>query len=379
MFGMSLFDVLSSVAVSLSTLPMPVDLPFPHAPYDGTRLGNIYTCQAQGFAFTLGFITVFTYNAMLFVYYTCAIAFQIEDKKIAKYVEPILHIISVASGLTSSILPLIHGLYNPTLWDAWCSIAASEGVGGDAEEFYVKTKNINVITTAIIMTLVASIISSIILIMWKVIQEERKMNQTKLKRYSARLAQATKSRQNNIKVVFIQAMTYLLAFMITLGIILVRSVIVEPQWMIYLSFYLVPLQGFFNALIFIAHKVHNYRRLHSDISRCNVIKLLFKGKAQDPFLFSISLVRMCDNERDEDNMMCSSNEDDSKDLRIGNNENISAFESSNNHVYVDEESKVDLDSFIGFPSVTDPSPYSNNCIREGLSGFSDSSGIQDRP
>jgi hypothetical protein len=61
MLGMSTADVLGSLAMGLSTLPMP------RCPYEelniqydwaGMRLGNVYTCNAQ--AFFYGFVGVST-------------------------------------------------------------------------------------------------------------------------------------------------------------------------------------------------------------------------------------------------------------------------------------------------------------------------------
>ena len=57
MFGMSCADILGSIAMSLTTLPMPSeDVP---STWAGTRLGNVYTCTAQGFLFILGIFCMF--------------------------------------------------------------------------------------------------------------------------------------------------------------------------------------------------------------------------------------------------------------------------------------------------------------------------------
>jgi len=94
MFGMSLADLLSSISIALSTLPMPSSMPkeeeYLYKNWQGrTRLGNTYTCNAQGFFQSFGFITTIHYNCMLCVYYACAIAFAMQDKTIKKRVEPI--------------------------------------------------------------------------------------------------------------------------------------------------------------------------------------------------------------------------------------------------------------------------------------------------
>ena len=351
MFGMSFFDILSSVAIGLSTLPMPKDLPFPHSPYDGTRLGNVQTCEAQGFMFILGFITVFAYNAMLFIYYTCSIAFQLKEKKIVKFVEPILHIAPIAFGLSVAIPPLIHDLYNPTTWDAWCTIAATGRGKETLNEDWMKMKmsNIDALVTQLCITLIALISVSTALIVWRVMKVERQLQNPRIKRRSAaQLQEATRS-HGNTKVVVKQVLAYLLSFAISLGVLLVRSVIVEPEWVIYLSFALMPLQGFFNALIFISHKVYNYRRVYGGVSRCDVIKLLFRGNADEPLLFSrIAMVRMNDDGSIIDIEV--SNENGNEVLHINNDDIVSASEFGID-VFIDEESKRDMDGLsAGFSS-----------------------------
>ena len=374
MFGMSLFDILGSVAISLTTLPMQKELPFDHPPYDGTRLGNNQTCQAQGFIITLGFIVVIAYNVMLFVYYTCAIAFQMEDKKIAKYVEPVLHISSVGFGLAVAIPPLVHDLYNPTDWDAWCTITASgrEDIQFDETRINHKVTNIDTLKTASCSIIAIIIIASTILIMRKVNQIERDLNNSTIKRRSIIHDKATKSLQNT-KIVFVQVMAYLSSFLITFGCVFLRSVINEPDWVIYLSFVLIPLQGFFNALIFISHKVYNYRRVYGDISRCGVIKLLFQKRHAEPFLFTrISLVRRNDDGKIADIEL--SNEGGNEVLHINKEDAVSASPQSQGKLACfDEESKQDLDGLSGFSSVADPISSADNYSRQGLSGFSERS------
>ena len=120
MVGMSCADIISSIAVGLSTLPMPSKLPYdPPIEFKGNRLGTIATCEAQGFCFVFGFVAVFNYNVMLSLYNACAIAFRMEEDRIVKRVEPILHILPVALGLSMAIPALLLELYNPVGWDAW--------------------------------------------------------------------------------------------------------------------------------------------------------------------------------------------------------------------------------------------------------------------
>ena len=121
MLGMSLSDIISSIAMALSTLPMPVDLPYkiPVEGFVGTRIGNIATCEAQGFCYVFGFSTMFAYNFSLCLYNACAIAFQMEEDKIKRRVEPFLHLFPLFCGVVLAVPPLPLQLYNPVSFDAW--------------------------------------------------------------------------------------------------------------------------------------------------------------------------------------------------------------------------------------------------------------------
>ena len=195
----------------------------------------------------------------------------------------------------------------------------------------------------------ALIFTSIILIIWRLIKLQREMRRISMKRcsYSTNLNEVHKSLQN-IKVIVIQVMVYLLSFTMSFGILFIRSIINEPNWAVYLSFILIPLQGLFNALIFISHKVYNYRRVHRDVSRWSVIKLLFQGNAKEPFLISrISLVEK--NDHGEAINIEISNENGDKVLHIDKHEAVSASQSGGK-VFVDEESGQDLDGLSWFSS-----------------------------
>lgn len=85
LLGMSLFDVVVSSSICLSTIPMPVDTPGVY----GAR-GTTQTCAASGFfnQFMLGSIL---YNLVLAIYYTMSGRYHMSDKEFARRYEPHLH------------------------------------------------------------------------------------------------------------------------------------------------------------------------------------------------------------------------------------------------------------------------------------------------
>ena len=89
--GMSLFDIIGSVSVALTTVPMPVDqmYPFSHT------YGTVSTCAAQGFLITLACGVTLLYSAGLGFFHLCLINFKVNDESIRKFVEPTIHVISL--------------------------------------------------------------------------------------------------------------------------------------------------------------------------------------------------------------------------------------------------------------------------------------------
>jgi hypothetical protein len=148
------------------------------------------------------------------------------------------------------------------------------------------------------------VIISFVLIIYRVLSTEiylARMNKTVIRRSALVERQEIKDVHKNTKVVTIQALAYLVSFCLSIGLLLIRALINEPDWLIYLSITLMPLQGFFNLLIFLGHKVYNFRRVNADISRWDTIKILFRGAHEEPVIFSrISLVRLDQEKRELD-------------------------------------------------------------------------------
>ena len=116
---------------------------------------------------------------------------------------------------------------------------------------------------------------------------------------------------------------------------------------------LMPLQGLFNALTFMYHKIYNYRRIHPDVSRFHVLMLVFYGKADDEVLFSrISMISI-----DGDNSI---------DINIHNERNEDILLFMNRSGRLENEQEEDFDG-------VDEEVFFDEDIEDGrcdLSGFS---------
>ncbi len=313
---MSIANIFYSVSVALATLPMPAQMEdefLASIDWAGPRIGNSQTCTAQGFFFIFGLSAMFSYYGMLCFYYACAIAFRIRERNIVRYIEPLMHIASLGYALFAAILPLSESAYMPTPYDTWCTIAGAtttnttttggEGTG-EAPSLNEATKYTTAMNVYIVV-LFFSIVICFALIIARIIHTGRSLSlslgRNILRQSSLRREQNNSQLQKlhaTTKVVLVQALGYVLAFVISLSFTLTRAFVEEDTWMIRLSLVFGLLQGTFNFIIFVGHKVYNYRRVHPDTSRCSTLRLLFSGSANDEILFSrINIVRFDEEER----------------------------------------------------------------------------------
>jgi hypothetical protein len=327
MFGMSLADICGSIAMALTTLPMPSYMPkeeifgYSSRWSRSTRLGNTHTCNAQGFFVFFGLGCVFNYNSMLCVYYACAIAFTMREKTIKKYVEPIIHSIPFLAGLAFSVPPLLHDMYNPGVSDyavaAWCGPVSypykCDTVYMDATCIRGNpkiSKVIRIIIVVLIFHVCCVIFFSLGMVIWKVIQTDRIIEQIS-KLYDNRglrdMSKVLLEKHRNTKAVVVQASLYITAFLLgaipplSVGFIdTIRTGQIETANLLEkITLVFLPLQGFFNFIIFISFKVYNYRRVRHDVSICQVVVLLFCASTHEPCF--ISRISVVNNEYDSTN------------------------------------------------------------------------------
>jgi hypothetical protein len=105
--GMSVCDIISSLALFLTSWPVPKETPRVF-----WNVGTKETCAAQGFFMQLSIGTVI-YNACLALYYLLVIRYGWKDEYIAKRVEPWMHFIALAFTLCTGAAGLALDLFHP--------------------------------------------------------------------------------------------------------------------------------------------------------------------------------------------------------------------------------------------------------------------------
>jgi hypothetical protein len=270
--------------------------------WTGTRLGNTSTCNAQGFFSMCGLITTFHYNSMLCLYYACAIAFTMQEQNIKKYVEPLLHGLPVIYGLVPSLFFLSKGLYNPQIgnslpYTSWCTTSAYPMSCRDENEECIRGFNAS---TVLMISGGLTSFQSFVIIVGSLALVIRKVRKTEKLLYCSSTSNATFKdladlieKHINTKAVLIQALLYITAFLV--GVIPPFVRVIAEQFdasevyllhLLQVTLFFLPLQGFFNFLIFISYKVYNYRRMNKTESIGYVLRLLFFTSAHEPYYIS---------------------------------------------------------------------------------------------
>lgn len=336
MFFVSFWDIISSAAIALTTWPMPKDTIYP---FEGKMYGTIATCEAQAFLKFLGLGYVTLGCATLNVYYVCSIRYSMSEERIKKVVLPIMFAIATAISVSLVTTLLLGDNLNPQPHDFGCSandypkfcsiLTSVECIRGDASSltWHGFVRNI---TYYILITLAIIIIASMCLVIltsyrteMAAISSKQKNDALKTRRGNeeikssarddfytddisisdsavARMQEDAKSASPqgrpllaNTIIVSRQAGMYVGAFIIT-WVFTIMSFGMEDNWSVQiLKCIFQPLQGFFNFLIFMYHKIHNVRRCNKDFGFARALKFVFQSPSEVPrmLLSKIDLVK----------------------------------------------------------------------------------------
>jgi len=311
MFILSFCDMLGSFAIALTTIPMPKDVIYPFA---GRSYGTTATCEAQGLAYLIGSAIVVMMNAILNIYYLCTLRYKMKAETFSKFIEPILTVFAIAAPVATIITMLANqGLINPIPYESYCSISSypidcnerddiecirGGGSNGVAQFF--------IVFFFAMVTALATLVTSMFLIILTFYKSERSLKRTRamMKEHVKEDGSPTdgphstkknnkqeeeaghqESQHNMTKIITSQALMYLGSFVFTwifVVLINLEGVFSNNHWIQALKLVFQPLQGFFNMLIFIHHKVFNLRRADEDLSVSEALRIIFTASSMMP-------------------------------------------------------------------------------------------------
>ena len=327
-FGMSIGNLLAATSMSLNTLLMPSDMPY--TGFEGLHIGNQTTCNIQGFIFAFGIGIENVYFVSLLMYYSCYISLRMPNGTFRKFIEPALHLVSIATGLAFSIGSVLWDLINPSMdknWCArsvlpfWCEDEPESCIRGSAKQ--AKGLRIAIIISNVIFVLVAIIcMVSIICTVYK--NERSTMQKRNLSTHgeheevsnagqaetmesmrigsnsNARvlafslhehhdvelISESEESRNHETKVIAVQIAAYFISMLIVaMNIFLTISFFHRPRWAAYYHLITRPSHGLVNFIIFVGHKAYERRRVDQTLSWSDAVWKAICTRHESVFLF----------------------------------------------------------------------------------------------
>ena len=115
-FGLSCMDIVHSLTYVAGGLPVPNDAGSWHSNY---AIGNVTTCNIQGFMNYTGLMGSLFYACMLSIYFTLVIVYSKNDNLIQKSVEPFFHAFSILIPLGLGIFLMTTNHFNSVGFTCW--------------------------------------------------------------------------------------------------------------------------------------------------------------------------------------------------------------------------------------------------------------------
>ena len=300
LMALSVSDATSSFWMMLATVPVPTSA----RGYIWNPMGNVHSCNTQGFFLYLGIMAAPLYNCSLCLYYLAVVKYNKKDAYIRAKLEPYLLAIPAAITLILATTILSLRSFNPILTHCWVAegepYLCEEGLGVCWERGE-GTRTLFSVTVAGLFTLLPCVIVVTMTIMYKAAKKnEEKLSKygvgalrvranlgnppddtnvkhgllrsfkASWKRFSTKNSPGTNgTRSNNAKkqsrVIFEKALLYSIAYFATYIFVFVNSMYYwvgreVPFGLDMASSIIFPLQGFFNFVVFMYPRVKSARK-----------------------------------------------------------------------------------------------------------------------
>ena len=287
-FLISVFDMISSIAISFSTLPLPPESQLIY-PFKGASFGSVLACEIQGLAYTTGLSMVSLLGAVLNIYYVCKLVYNMEDAVFRKRIEPILYAFCVVGVSIPDIIIWRQAGFNPSPYNpfcsAWnsyphkCTLETDPKCRGAAPDQVV---NVTIAASCTFSIALGALIMSMSLIIASYFRNERNIRQhlRSLKNGQGSDSSNLNSTQIDLlakeqilelqhirstrKTVSKQSILYILAFFFTWFWNVIETFSGNHNSVAVVRFIFHPSQGLFNLLIFMYHKTIVVKKSSND-------------------------------------------------------------------------------------------------------------------
>jgi hypothetical protein len=310
MLGMSIGDCFMSLAIALTTIPMPKDVIYPFAQ---SSYGNTHTCNVQAYAFIGGCGTALGLSVVLYIYYGCSLVFHAKDVTFRKWVEtPAFTVIVLLS-----ISPLFYynrEQMNPSPSSVWCTRRnypdqCTKDTDPDCREGG-QQKIFSVVWITFALATFAVLLVDMCLIVFSFYRAERTLKIQKEEHDNTAVAERDEFTDNELmetrrdkRRITKEALMYIASFFAIWIFPVAYSTFSDREdgfkdisVLAALRLFFQPLQGFLNMLIFFYHKMEILRGKDESLSFRERFKmvLLNPGEAFEEKRMVISNLPMLD-------------------------------------------------------------------------------------
>lgn len=249
--GMSGFDLMVSTVWFFTNFFVPQTMKrsqgFPFA------FGNRASCDAQGFLVQVSIASVL-YNASLSLYYLLALKYLWRDVRF-RSIEKYFHLFPILFGLITAIIAVSMGLIGNADWDCWISPIENSRDTPDS------AKLARIFQWVFFF---GPLWISMSFAFFNMFQVYHFVKNLELRASTYRNSQEQTLHYKNLAK---QNQLYAIAFLCTwLFPTIARLIQVSggkvPVWLVVLSGTFIPLQGFFNSLVYFSTKFHNIRQAY---------------------------------------------------------------------------------------------------------------------
>ena len=273
-----LSDMLSSLAILLTTLPMPKDVNEVYN-FDGNSYGTVRTCEIQASSYGIGSGISCYASICLSLYYVLTIRYHVTHRVVSRYVEPLgLMTCLISMGIWNYLNVKTLDNLNPVPFLSWCTVGdypyGCYQEDGDAC-IRGQAKDVSIWTSGMIVVLIGAAIQFICMALiissvyngekesLHIAQVEMEAGDEETTREDvemvAKYREIQRLKMRRTKIVALQAFLYFASFAVTYSFVPQLTSKSQSAVLQVATLILKPLQGFFNAMIFIYHKVYLLR------------------------------------------------------------------------------------------------------------------------
>ncbi len=278
-------------------------------PFVGRSFGNKYTCGAQGFLTVLGWLLVIMSNCVLNLYYACTFYFGMSETKANRRLLPIALVLSLSLTLPVTILYLASGYFSPQPFGPFCMLGPypdkvsceknEDGITQCIAEGLLLGSLSRAFIASVLCIVFIAIVTSLLLVVYATYRVERHARRVTRVReqenehidedYSP--LSTTAEAMERTRTALREALMYIAAFLLTWIWLFISMIVGDTNgsptfWAIIFRFqiFFQPLQGFFNAAIFVYHKVCLTRKVESNLSTYEALHKVLRSPSEVPEL-----------------------------------------------------------------------------------------------